>query len=73
MCAIRFFREKAGLSQAALAQKVGVSQQAVGKWERGESSPQWGMAPKLAELFGCTIDELYGLDPPREEANRPGA
>lgn len=73
MCAIRFFRERAGLSQAALAQKVGVSQQAVGKWERGESAPQWGMAPKLAELFGCTIDELYGLAPPKQEANRPSA
>ena len=27
----------------------------------------------LANLLCCTIDELYGLDPPKEKANRPGA
>ncbi len=70
---IRRLRERKGMSQGAIASALGITAQAVSKWERGESAPQWGMAPKLAELFGCTIDELYGLDPPKEKANRPGA
>ena len=48
------------LSQAALAQKLGVCQQAVGKWERGDSDPKWAMAPKLAVILNCSIDALYG-------------
>lgn len=59
---LKCLREKKGMSQAEVATAVGVTPQAVGKWERGESDPQWAQAPKLAALFGCTVDALFGLD-----------
>ena len=59
---IKLLRQEKELSQGDVACAVGVTPQAVSKWERGESDPQWEQAPKLADLFGCTIDELYGRD-----------
>ena len=56
---LKFLRESRGYTQAQLAGKVGVSQQAVGKWERGESDPQWDLAPRLAEALECKIDMLF--------------
>ena len=61
---IRMLREQQGLSQAALAKKLGVCQQAVGKWERGNSDPKWSLAPQLAVALHCSIDALFGRDPP---------
>lgn len=60
---IRTLREQQGLSQAALARKLGVCQQAVGKWERGISDPKWSLAPQLADALCCSIDALYGRTP----------
>lgn len=37
---------------------MGVSQQAVGKWEQGKAVPRTSLLPKLARLCGCTVDEL---------------
>jgi len=51
-------REKLGLSQAEFAKKVHVSQQAVGKWERGESLPDIFMLSKIGAVFG-TNDICY--------------
>lgn len=59
---LRYLREKAQLSVKDVADKMQVSPQAVGKWERGESFPRAEQMPKLADLFGCTIDELYGRE-----------
>lgn len=56
---LRRLRESKSMSQIAVAHAVGVTPQAVGKWERDEGYPKWTMAPKLAKLFCCTIDELY--------------
>lgn len=54
-------RKEAKLSQEALAEKLGVSRQAVSKWERGESSPDTDNIIALAKLYDITIDELlYG-------------
>lgn len=64
MSKLKSLREAKSLSQADVAVAVGVSPQAVSKWEREESDPQWAFAPKLAELFGCSIDELFGREPP---------
>jgi uncharacterized protein YjbI with pentapeptide repeats len=49
-------RKKINLSQAELAQKVAISPQAVGKWERGESLPDLMMLNKLAEIFGVDLN-----------------
>lgn len=54
-------RRAAGLSQEALAAQLGVSRQAVSKWERSESSPDTDNLIALAALYGVSLDELlYG-------------
>lgn len=51
-------RRERGLSQEALANRIGVSRQAVSKWERAESSPDTDNLIALARLYGMTLDEL---------------
>ena len=65
---IREHRIKAGLSQDALAELVGVSRQAVTKWESGASSPTAANLFKLAEIFGTTVDLL--TDKEKSEENK---
>ena len=55
---IKEFRIEKGLSQAELAQKVGVSQGAIYFWEKGINEPTAGCIIKLAKVFGVTADEL---------------
>lgn len=54
-------------SQEYLAEKLGVSFQAVSKWERGESYPDLQIVPDIAELFHISTDELLGADKTREK------
>jgi len=63
-------RKRLGLTQDALAEKLGVTAQAVSKWENDQSCPDITMLPKLAEIFGTTTDALLGLtdDAPAKEA-----
>ena len=51
-------RKRAGLSQEALAERLGVSRQAVSKWEIGDSTPELTKLPPMAEIFGVTVDWL---------------
>ena len=51
-------RKASGLSQEELAEKIGVSRQAVSKWERGEASPDTDNFIALSEVYGVTLDEL---------------
>lgn len=51
-------RKKAGLSQEALAERIGVSRQAISKWETGEAAPEISKLPLLALTFGVTSDWL---------------
>lgn len=53
-------RKRKGLSQEALAEKLGVSRQAVSKWERGESSPDTDTLIELSRLYGVSLDVLVG-------------
>lgn len=55
-------RKQSGLSQEALAEKLGVSRQAVSKWERSESSPDTDNLIALAQLYGVSLDELLYVD-----------
>ena len=57
-------RREHGLSQEELAEKLGVSRQAVSKWERAESSPDTDNLIALAKLYGVTLDVLLGLKLP---------
>ncbi len=56
---IRELREAAGLTQSALALRVGVSRQAVNQWESGINWPSSQILPDLAAALGCTIGDLY--------------
>lgn len=53
-------RKELGLTQEQLAGELGISYQAVSKWENELSSPDISALPLLADLFGITIDELFG-------------
>ncbi len=56
-------RKKQGLSQEELAEKLGVSRQAVSKWERSEASPDTDNLIALAKIYGLTLDQLiYGTE-----------
>ena len=55
-------RKQAGLSQEALAERLGVSRQAVSKWERSESSPDTDNLIALAQLYGVSLDDLLYVD-----------
>lgn len=57
---IRKCREKAGLTLTDVARAMNVDSAAVFRWESGEADPRANKLPRLADLFGCTIDELYG-------------
>ncbi len=52
------YRKMHSLSQEQLAEKIGVSRQAVSKWERAEASPDTDNLILLAKIYGITIDEL---------------
>lgn len=56
---IRQFRKTINLTQEELADKLGVSFQAVSKWENAQSAPDISLLPMLAETFRCTIDDLF--------------
>lgn len=63
---IKKLRCALGLTQAELATKVSVTQSQVAQWERGAAMPNAAKLPLLAEVLGCTIDELFGRSPPGE-------
>ena len=58
---IKSLRKKQDLTQEKLAEYLGVSFQAVSKWETGAASPDLSMIVPLARLLGCSTDELFGL------------
>lgn len=58
------------MSQKELASKLFVSQQAVGKWERGEATPNPETIARLAEIFSVTADELIGRPPQAQKGVR---
>ncbi len=57
---IAFYRKRAGMTQAGLAEKLNYSDKAVSKWERGESIPDVLTMMQLASLFGVSVDDLLG-------------
>ena len=51
-------RKQHGMTQAELAEKMGVTDKAVSKWERELSCPDINTLPKLADIFGVSVEEL---------------
>lgn len=62
-------RRRAGYTQEGLAEALGVSRQAVGKWEAGQTLPEAATLLELAELLDCSLDQLMRL--PLEEESLP--
>lgn len=64
-------RKRLGLSQEELAARLGVSRQAVSKWELGTSTPEPENIIALARIFGITTDELLMGQPPVSQTVTP--
>jgi transcriptional regulator with XRE-family HTH domain len=62
-------RKKKGWTQAEFGEMLGVSNQAVSKWESGMSMPDIMLLPHIAEVFECSIDELFDYLPKKERAD----
>lgn len=62
---IKSFRRRCGFTQAYLAERLGISVQAVSKWENGTSLPDIMLLPEIARVFGVSIDELFSEDKKR--------
>jgi len=58
---LRELRDKKGTSQEKVAELVGVSRQAVTKWEKGQTVPSSDNLIALASIYGTSIDELVGV------------
>ncbi len=63
VCHLRHARERAGMSQAALAQQVGVSRQALIAIEAGRQVPSTVLALQLARALGCRVEDLFTIGP----------
>lgn len=81
---ISALRRSRGMTQTELAERLGISFQAVSSWERGNAMPDVAKLPELARMFGVTIDWMLGSpdaipasapEPPEQEAavQQPGA
>ena len=57
-------RKRIGLTQDQLAEQLGVTAQAVSKWENDQSCPDINMLPRLSDIFGISTDELLGREAP---------
>lgn len=61
-------RKQHGMTQLELAEKMGVTDKAVSKWERDLSCPDINSLPNLAEIFGVSVEELMQI---KKEADVP--
>jgi len=59
----RDLRESAGLKQGDVCQKLNVTQGLISQWETGKGFPRVEFLYTLADLYNCTIDELFDRNP----------
>ncbi len=64
---INAYRKRMELTQDALAQKLGVTNQAVSKWEAEQCCPDVTLLPTIADVFGISLDELFEREAPAEK------
>ncbi len=64
-------RSKAGLSQAQVADKLGITQQSFAGWERRETALKPDQLARLAEILGVTVEHLLGAAEPRPRGAGP--
>ena len=65
---IQKYRKMHSLTQETLAEKLGVTFQAVSKWENAKSAPDIAFLPMLADLFGCSIDKLFSRETKKDDS-----
>ena len=58
---IKALRQRKGVTQEAMAEHLGLTPQAVSKWERGVATPDIALLPEISAYFGVGIDELFAL------------
>ncbi|NLY76478.1 MAG: helix-turn-helix domain-containing protein [Tissierellia bacterium] len=63
---LRYLRNRLGLSQEEVAEKIGVSRQSVAKWENGDSLPDILKCESLADLYDVSLNDLVRYDPEKE-------
>ena len=63
-------RKAKGMTQADLAEQMGITDKAVSKWERDLSYPDIASIPHLAEILGVTVDELLTVQNVKKENNK---
>ena len=56
---VQRYRRRRGLTQHQLARRIGVTYQAISKWENGRSTPDISLLPELCRVFDCRIDDLF--------------
>lgn len=71
--AIQQLRRQHGVGQGELAEVLGVSAQAVSKWETGKANPDLFLLPRLADYFGVSIDSLFEDVQDAQEMSRKAA
>lgn len=74
---LQAMRQRTGMSQDALAERLNVSRQAVSRWERDETMPETDKVVALADIFGVTTDYLLRPQtqqqtPPEDQPPRSG-
>ena len=59
---LRRLRKNAGLSMEEMAQELGITRQTLAAWETGQSWPSAAMLPRIAQMLGCGIGDLYDTE-----------
>lgn len=65
MRGLKAMRRRAGYTVAQLAERLSVTRATIYFWEQGRYLPNAGLLPELAEILGCSIDDLF-TDPNEE-------
>ena len=60
-------RKRKNITQEELVRALGVTNQAVSKWESSQCCPDISLIPEIADYFGVTTDELFGHDVKEDE------
>lgn len=68
---LKEIRRQKGMTAEDVAKEIGVTQAAVTNWETGSRRPNLDMLIKLTEVFGCTADELLGIERKTSEMDVP--
>ena len=62
MSKFRDARKKAGITQVTGAKALNIAQATISMWETGKNFPKAETLPKIAALYGCTIEDLLDVD-----------